>query len=65
MVNFRSEDWIYVKSEIERLLQNQRDVLENPAKTYKEKLLANGQVLVLKTLLQLPQTTEFAAKGKQ
>ena len=55
-VNFKSEDWEYVRVIVERTLENQRAILENPEKTYKEKLVANGQVLLAKTLLNLPQS---------
>jgi hypothetical protein len=55
MVTFKSEDWQLVQSEAEQMLKNQRDILENPNKTYKEKLIANGQVLALKRILNLPQ----------
>lgn len=54
-VNFRSDDWIYVKKVLEEALQNQRAILENAEKTYKEKLIATGDIQRIKTLLNMPQ----------
>ncbi len=62
MVTFRTEDWMLVQSKAEEMLKNQRDILENPNKTYKEKLIANGQILALKTIINLPQSTTLPRK---
>jgi hypothetical protein len=54
MLNFNSDDWKFVKEQLESHLANQRDLIENPAKTYREVLEARGKIQILKTLLNLP-----------
>jgi hypothetical protein len=62
--DWRSDDWKHVEQEVKRLLQNQRDLLENPATGYRDKLLANGAILAYKTILKMPPAIPQAAKGK-
>lgn len=61
-VNFRSDDWLYVKKVLEEALTNQRAILENVEKTYKEKLVATGDIKRIKTLLNLPQMPHLPPK---
>lgn len=62
MINFNEEVWKLVVQRCEEQLANQRAILELPERSYKEKLIANGQVMALKTLLKLPESPEFARK---
>lgn len=54
MLNFQSDDWTYVKSEIEKLLANHRRALEQD-QTYKEVIASRAKIEILKTLLNLPE----------
>jgi hypothetical protein len=60
MVNFFSDDWKFVKEFAERRLTDFRNILENPDKTYKEKLIANGRILAYREFLNLPQSAKLA-----
>ena len=66
MVNFQSDDWAFVKDHVENLLKDYRTFLENPDKTYKEKLIANGKIIALKLVLNLPQNAfDISAANKR
>jgi hypothetical protein len=61
-LDFKSQDWLYVKEQIEELLKNQRSFLEQPDRTSKERIFTVGQIYALKKILALPQALP-AAKG--
>lgn len=62
MITFLTDDWKLVKDYCETQLNNQRNLMENPEKTYKDKLIANGKIIALKELLTLPQRKELLPK---
>lgn len=63
-VSFDSETWKYVEDRLNKLLNQQKDVLSNYDSTYKDVMRAQGYTAALKTLLELPQTAKLIAATK-
>ncbi len=64
MLTFTSDDWAYVKENLETHLKNKRALLENPDKSYREVLEARSCVNLLKTLLNLPESARLTPANK-
>lgn len=60
-VNFHDDTWKYVENELVKNIENMRAVCTNPAKSYKEVLVAQGGIQALKTILNLPQAAQALA----
>lgn len=56
MITFKEEVWLLLEKSLEESLNNQRNVLENIETTYKQKLVAIGDIRRIKTILAMPQT---------
>lgn len=65
MLNFLSDDWKFIKDRCEKRLLDFRNILENPEKTYKEKLVANGRILAYREVLNMPQSASAEAALNQ
>lgn len=63
-MEFTSGEWKFIKQEVEKAIENQRKLLEMLDKTYKEKLVATGQILAYRKVLNLPQTLQDASAAK-
>ena len=53
-LTFTTDDWYYTKDRLEKRLAEFRNITESPDKTYKEKLIATGKILLAKELLNMP-----------
>lgn len=57
-VNFQSDDWDFVKAELDKSLAKQRSMLEQ-AETWREFLEARAKIQVIKTFLALPESVKL------
>lgn len=52
-VNFNGDTWRFVEDRCNKLLSNQLSILQQQDKSYKDLILAQGQILALKSILNL------------
>ena len=63
-VSFQSEDWKFVKAELEKQVSNGRDILENKLTTPEDTAFYRGRVALAKEILKLPELKEIAPATK-
>lgn len=54
-VSFTTDDWKYVKAEVEKQLNNARDAIEQKACTPEDTMFYKGRIALSKELLKLPE----------
>lgn len=65
MAVFQDETWMYLKGMLEKNLENALSKISNIDTPYKEILRLQGQVLYIKTLLNLPNNGELIARTQR
>lgn len=64
-VNFAGETWLYIESKIKQSIENYTALCLNPAKSYKDIIAAQGAILALKSILNLPQEPKLLAATRK
>lgn len=54
-VSFTTDDWKYVKAEVEKQLQNARDKIEQKETTPDDTAFYKGRIALAKEILKLPE----------
>lgn len=54
-VTFRSDDWLYVKEQLDGKKSRWLEELADPKKTYKEIVKLQGKIEAIKDVLKLPE----------
>lgn len=54
-VGYTSDDWYYIKSQLEKQLSNARDMLENKSTNPEDTAFYRGRVALAKEILNLPE----------
>lgn len=58
---FKSEDWWYIKRELEKKLDNARSIIEQKQTTPEDTAYYRGMIALTKELLKLPDTLTYLA----
>lgn len=58
---FKSDDWHYVKRELEKKLENARSIIEQKQTSPEDTAYYRGMIALTKELLKMPDTLEYLA----
>lgn len=64
-VNFTGETWLYLEAKLKKAIENNTAICINPEKSYKDVLAAQGAILALKSILNLPQEPKLLAATRK